>query len=437
MNFKRLLLQSIFWRGLYFFSLLLVNIFLSRYLQAAGTGNLYFITIIFSFMQVVLSLSFDAGIIYFASGQIIERNKLTGIIVSWSLISGIVMIALVYLFFVFESPYPDSLLKPCCIYAFCYVAGMSLMNYTTALFYTQDNFVLPNFLISLVNFLFIFFIPGKEKAPSAAEAEKIIYYFFAVFLVQGIVVFLSYLFKNRNTSSFGFPTRVETGAFFRYSITALAANVIFFLVYRIDYLFVNASPVCTAADLGNYIQVSKLGQMMLVVPQIVASVVFPRTASGVAREEMNKSIQIIARLFSQLYLTIFLFVAFFGKSFFILVFGESFNKMQAPMLLLIPGIFSISVLALLSAYFSGKGNVQVNVRGAILALIVMITGDFIFVPFYGIAAAAAISTISYTVNLAYSMMQFYKDYSISWIEFLRWKKADYNWLFSMLTKDKT
>ena len=63
-------------------------------------------------------------------------------------------------------------------------------------------------------------------------------------------------------------------------LTALAANVVFFLVYKVDYMFVNYSPVCTAADLGNYIQVSKLGQMMLIIPQIIASVVFPRTASG-------------------------------------------------------------------------------------------------------------------------------------------------------------
>jgi len=52
MNFKKLLAQSIIWRGFYFFSVLLVNVFLSRYLKAAGSGNLYFTTIIFSFTQV-------------------------------------------------------------------------------------------------------------------------------------------------------------------------------------------------------------------------------------------------------------------------------------------------------------------------------------------------------------------------------------------------
>lgn len=381
-------------------------------------------------MQVVLSLGIEAGIIYFASGQIIERNKLTAIIGAWSFISGVLMIGVMYLFFMFDKSLTDLLLKPYCIYAFCFVTGLSLMNYTTAFYYTQNNYIFPNLLISLVNFLFIFFIPGKERVHSATEVQRTIYLYFLVFFVQGFLLFLSFIIRSKNAGRLGLPDSSQLKKFFKYSITALAANVIFFLVYRIDYLFVKSSPVCTDADLGNYIQVSKLGQMLLVIPQIIASVVFPRTASGIDREQMNATIQVIARLFSQLYLVIFLIVAFFGKSFFILVFGESFNAMQFPMLILIPGIFSLSVLALLSAYFSGKGNIRVNLRGAMVALIIMITGDLFLVPHYGIVAAATISTLSYTVNLGYSMMQFYKDYSIRWIDFFRWKRTDYNWLLN-------
>src|ERR1044072_1777048 len=99
MNFKRLLAQSIIWRGFYFFSVLLVNVFLSRYLQAAGTGNIYFLSVIFSFMQTVLGLSFDAGFTYFASAQIIPRNKLISIAGLWSVAAGLIMALLVYIFF--------------------------------------------------------------------------------------------------------------------------------------------------------------------------------------------------------------------------------------------------------------------------------------------------------------------------------------------------
>ena len=175
--------------------------------------------------------------------------------------------------------------------------------------------------------------------------------------------------------------------------------------------------------------------MMLVVPQIIASVVFPQTATGVERMRINNAIIVMARLFSQIFLVAFIIVALFGNKIFTTVFGGTFNKMQLPMLLIIPGIFALSVLALLSAYFSGKGSLKVNLYGAILAVIVMIIGDYFFVLRYGIIAAAIVSTLSYCTNLFYSLLQFYKDYSISWVEFVKWKKSDYNFLFSLIKKN--
>lgn len=228
------------------------------------------------------------------------------------------------------------------------------------------------------------------------------------------------------------PNSKHLGSLFRYSLVAMIANVIFFLVYRIDYLFVHSSPVCTEADLGNYIQVSKLGQMLLIVPQIIASVIFPRTASGIERKELNNSIMIIARLFSQLYLFIFLVILFVGTQLFTGLFGHTFDRMKLPFLILIPGIFSLSVLSLLSAYFSGKDKLRVNLTGALLALIFVIAGDYLFVPTYGILAAAAVSTIGYTINVGYALFIFYKDYSINLIDFFGWRRSDYAWLKTLL-----
>ena len=432
MGLKKLLTQSIIWRSFYFFSVLLVNIFLSRYLQAAATGNLYFITVIFSFSQVVLSLGGESGVIYFASGNLIERNKLISLSAAWSVVAGIVMIGFVYLYFLFDASADKTLLLWYCAFGFLYVCGQLLTNYSVGIYYTREKYFLPNFLLAIVNIVFVFIIPGKTRHVSSLQVEQIMCYYFATFFAGGLLVYLSYIFQYKNEGAAGFPNRSYFIQLVRYSLTALGANVVFFLVYKIDYLFVNYSPVCTAADLGNYIQVSKIGQLMLLVPQIIASVVFPRTASGIDQKTLSNAIMTIARLLSQLFLVIFIMVALIGGKFFTAVFGASFNEMQIPMLILIPGIFCLSVLALLSAYFAGKGKIRINLYAAIIGLIVMVTGDLIFVPRYGIIAAAAVSTISYAANLGYTMWHYYKDYSIHWIEFFKWKKTDYNALLSML-----
>lgn len=433
MNFKRLLAESIIWRGLYFFSVLLVNVFLSRYLQAAGSGNLYFITIIFSFMQVLLGLGLDAGITYFASANIANRNKLVSMAALWSVAAGVVMAAFVYIFFLVDTSMPENLLATYCVYGLCFVLGQSLMTYLTSLYYTQENYFLPNLLLSLINFAFIIIVPPKDAATTLEETQRIILLYFFSFVLSGIVLLFSFFITNKSEGEISFPQKKDAKQILKYSLTALAANVIFFLVYRIDYLFVKASPVCTDADLGNYIQVSKLGQMMLIVPQIIASVVFPRTASGIERERLSNSIAVMARLFSQLFLVVFIGVALLGHYIFIYVFGNTFNKMQLPMLILIPGIFSLSVLTLLSSFFAGVGKLKINVNGALLALVVMMVGDFLFVPSFGIIAAAIVSTVSYTVNLGYSLYFFNKDHDIHIADFFRWRKEDYAWL-SLLVK---
>jgi len=310
------------------------------------------------------------------------------------------------------------------------------MGYITALYYTKENYILPNFLLSLINILFVFIIPPKDAPADASTAAHVITFYFFTFFTSGLVLLVSFVIYNRNEGAYGFPASQHLKKFLQYALTAFSANVIFFLVYRVDYLFVNSSPAATAADLGNYIQVAKLGQMLLIVPQIIASVVFPRTASGFDRQRLNNIIMVIARLFSQLFLLLFIAVLILGRIFFIKIFGETFNAMQIPMLIIIPGIFSLSVLVLLSAYFSGKGKVKVNVQGAILALIVMITGAWIFVTKYGIIAAAAVSTVSYTVNMGYALFVFYKDYQVNLVEFFKWRKEDYYWIKNLLVKEK-
>ena len=104
------------------------------------------------------------------------------------------------------------------------------------------------------------------------------------------------------------------------------------------------------------------------------------------------------------------------------------------MLLLLPGIFCVSVLVILASFFSGKGNVRVSVYAALLALAVVLVGDYFFVPVYGIIAAALVSTIGYSVNLGYYLFQFKKDYSLSLVHFFKWRRTDLDVLVKLMKK---
>jgi O-antigen/teichoic acid export membrane protein len=433
MNFKKLLAQSLVWRSLYFASVLLVNVFMSRFLKASGTGNLYYLSNTFSFVQIILSLSLESGITYYASSKTITVSRLLWLSVLWSLIvAGLVLAGSFY----YQYYMLHTALIPTaeyCFFACCYITGLLLITFCSVLFYVQGDFITSNIILVLLNIGFLFTVPLTNGSANNNSIHTVMQRYFFVFLLQGIALVVAVVIKNKSWKEISLPGLKQTRQVLGYSLIAHFGNIIFFLVYRIDYWFVHANPaVCSASDLGNYIQVSKMGQLLLVIPQIIASVIFPSSASGTGRAELSASVMVITRLLSRFFLVAMLVVALFGKPLFIFVFGETFNNMQLPFIIVTPGIFCLAVLALLAAYFSGKGILRVNVIGNVIALVVVILGDFLLVPKYGIIGAAAVSTAGYFVNMLYSLRRFYKDYAVSWIDFFKWQKQDYAWLLHLL-----
>lgn len=431
MTFEKLLQQSLVWRGFYFITVLLVNIFLSRFLHADGAGWIYYMTNFFSLILLVASLSMESGYTYFTSANTIAANKLAWFSLVWTSLLSIITALMVWIYFVKFKTISTEDFYNYLLYALTYIAGIVLMNFFSVLFYAQKNFIIPNAIMALTNLALCIFIYVNFNRSD--NYNTIVNAYFISILIQGILLALAFMFMNKSFSNIGFPTLIELKQLLQYSLVALAGNLFFYFVYRVDYWFVRYNTnTCTPVDLGNYIQASKLGQLLLVLPQIFASVIFPQTASGELRNNVNQSILILFRVFLVVFIAVIAVVAIIGNQLFPFVFGSSFNNITIPLLLLLPGIFGISVLVLLSAYFSGKGKVIINVKGAVLALIVVVVGDFIFIPKYGIYAAAIVSTVGYLVNLGYALWHFFNDYQLKYAILFKFNKEDFVWLKNML-----
>jgi len=273
--------------------------------------------------------------------------------------------------------------------------------------FARQNFFLSNFILFATNASLIFCLLLNRKSSFFHEHFIIIY--FGSFLIQGLAVAISYfIFKSQEFKT-GFLTKEDFLKFFRYSSLAFVANIIFFLVYRVDYWFVKK--FCSESDLGNYIQVSKLGQMFFVLPSIISSTIFPVIASG--KQEAKTTLKTIAiALFGIYFFLCLLFIAI-GKWMFPYLYGSSFEKMYEPFIFSVPGILSLSMLYPFTAYYSGKKRIDVNIKGSLLALVVIIAGDIIFIPNFGIAAAALISSFGYIVYQWYVMFIFSREHKIS------------------------
>ena len=424
MQFKKLIFQSIVWRGLYFITVLLLNILLSRYFKATGTGYIYYISNYFSFILLIASASLETGMAYYGSQGTIAFRKLAVFSLVWTaLVCAVIFITLGT---GFHEASPVISKSQFLFFSFTYISGILLTTYFSALFYARQDFLVPNLILSVTTLLLVALFPLSRWLGTHDFMDRhFLNCYFFTFLIQGVLLSIAFLYKNRDEAPFALPGGTELRRMFSYSLYALSGNVVFFLLYRIDYWFINNTcKVCAPGDLGNYIQVSKLGQMFFILPGIIASAVFPRTASG-GKAEVFSWLETLTKCILLFTGSICALLAVTGNFLFPFVFGPTFTNMYMPFILLTPGILALAVLHPLSAYYSGKNMLHVNLRGSLLTLLLIVAGDALFIPSYGIRAAALVSTVGYSLFYAYMLTTFKKEYGVPVSGFFYIRKADF------------
>ena len=429
MSFQQQIVQSLLWRGSYFASILLLNIFLSRYLGAAQTGWIFYVSTNFSFLLILAGLTIENAVNYYASSHEIQQDRLAWFALAWSGMVGILSFVFLWFLYPYLPAAPNTSKTMFVLFGISYVAGIQLTQFFTVLFYANKNFVVPNVVMTVLNLAFTTIIVIQHRV---AATHFITPLYFSLFVCTGVLLAIAF---RRSTKSWGkmvLPAKTQVKRLVRYALMALAANVIFFLVYRIDYWFVER--YCSGEALGNYIQVSKLGQMLLIFPTIISSVVFPHTAGGMARFEMKDNILRIGRFTTLLHVVLFVVVLLLGKWIFPLVFGATYNMMYLPFIVLLPGIWGLSNLFVLSAYFGGTNQVKTNIIGAAIGLVIILLGDIFFIKRYGILAAAVVSTAGYLANFGYAFYSIRKEHQVSITEYWKMNKEDFKWISTALQR---
>ncbi len=420
MSTGKILWQSMLWRGLYYVSAFVINILIARHFQASVSGAVYYISSIYAMVLLLTSLSFESGIVYFSARAEIPADRLFNFSIAWSFIIGVLTFFITCFFF--KEAYQGMAKSFIIISAVFFITGNLLTTYCSGLFYAANNFITPNIIIISGTFILIILIPfhGKSVLPVIND-QNYFYLYFGVFLLQGLCMAIAARIRYIRAFAFRMLSFAQLKMLFRYCALAFTGNIIFFLLYRVDYFFVER--YCTPMQLGNYIQVSKLVHMFFILPTILAGVVFPVTAGGL-KEDMDKLLTLLSRSIFLFYVLVCIFLASTGKWLFPLVFGNSFSEMYLPFLWLIPGILALSGIFTLTAYFAGKNRIKTNITGSVYALIVIIIADILFIPKYGIQAAAVISSAGYIVYQVYIIAVFKKEYHIAVADFFIFRPSD-------------
>lgn len=419
-----LLKQNLVWRVFYLVSAFLLNFCLARLAGAAISGTLFYFTNLFSFLVLLGSFSLESSFTYFASGNAIAKKQLASVSLIWVLAIG-------FLGFVFFSIYASQIKtgsNDFLIYGLLFVIGNVCGNFFQALFYADKNFATPNIVQGCMNIVLVLvlWIEKQNQLPVTIWIGT----FFIFSLLNGLILLIVFILKEKSFPLFSLPGYHLIQQIFRYASLAFAANIIFFLEYRVDYWFVQRN--CNANELGNYIQASKLSHMLLLLPQMLAAFVFPMVADGREAAGMKNIIEKLSRLLMQWYILLFSITLLIGKWVFPFLLGNSFTHIYQPFLYLIPGITCLSLLSLLSAYFGGKNKVSINIKGALIGCTVVLAGNIFTLTFYSIQMAAIVNSIGYGVNFLYAWNCYTKDETVQPGTFFRWSYRDWKWLQQIL-----
>jgi O-antigen/teichoic acid export membrane protein len=234
--------------------------------------------------------------------------------------------------------------------------------------------------------------------------------FFAGFLVTGLALFILYHYKYPPQLLFKKISESSLRKLFRYSGLAFITNIIAFFAYRIDYWILKSfSPqTITNAALGNYIQVTKLVQLFLFAPTIIATIVFPTSASNTDKE-FNRNLK--KSLGQLLLLNTFAcgIIIAAGKWLFVFLYGNSFSLMYMCFVYSIPAILAITIVRVLSSYFAGTDRIRYNLAGCLVALSIITLLNFLLIPLMGINGSALADSAGYISYMSLLLFFFSKE----------------------------
>jgi O-antigen/teichoic acid export membrane protein len=410
---KRALLDSFIWRGVYFITTLLLNVCIARIYEAPNSGWIYFISNNFYLVVLIGGVSLDSSMTYFSASNQIAANKLALISIVWPFVVAVFSIGCTI--FLVNGHYITSDYLFLLVAGASYTLGISLNNFFTSLFYAKENYSIPNIWMSVINAIVIVMIPFFAKGFMGLNREQFLYIYFLQFILQGVGLSVLYLVLYSPVKTLQFPQKHEYKMLFTFAIVALFANIAYYLINRVDYLFVEAW--CSAKSLGNYVQVSKMGQLFLIIPSIIASAVYPQAAKG-ENVNMVKHILQIITLFVPLYILIIIASYLFSGHIFVWLFGQTFDEMYVPFLVLLPGILFLSMHTIIAAYFGAKNKPSYNVFSTSAGLVVVLVGDVALIKKMGITGAALVSTLGYTTAFIVSLVLFMQKTAIRWRDIL-------------------
>jgi O-antigen/teichoic acid export membrane protein len=188
-----------------------------------------------------------------------------------------------------------------------------------------------------------------------------------------------------------------------YGSRIYVALLVSFLVIRLDLLLVNG--YLGATEAGLYSVAATLADGMFVLPMVVGLNLFTRVARSGEHQETAEVFRSVAVLYGLVCLA----TVPLAKPAIRLFFGDDFAGATDLYYWLLPGIFSLGMLTILSQHFAGRGFPAQAMAIWFAGLALNLAINLAFLPGRGAWVASLASSIAYSVLLVLHMWLFARE----------------------------
>jgi O-antigen/teichoic acid export membrane protein len=211
------------------------------------------------------------------------------------------------------------------------------------------------------------------------------------------------LLLSRRSRISGRPAGALVRSMLSYGFRVYVAILVSFLVIRLDLLLVNAYLGRTEA--GLYSIAATLADGMFVLPMVIGLNLFPRVARGDPTEASAEVFRSVAVLYGLFCLATVPIAGIAIRAFF----GGEFAGATSLYYWLLPGIYSLGLLTILSQHFAGRGFPPRAVAIWFVGLALNVALNLALLPGRGAWVAALTSSVTYTVLLVLHMWLFARE----------------------------
>jgi len=206
----------------------------------------------------------------------------------------------------------------------------------------------------------------------------------------------------------------------------MLANLLQYLNYRADILLIGF--FLSQTEVGWYYVSVMIAERLLFLTQATATVLLPAASSS---DIQRKKTPILSRLNFTVVFAGSVVIAATAYWLVPLLFSAVFSNSVLPLVVILPGIISLSVSKILSADLTSRGLPQYSIYVSLLNFCLNISFNIIFIPKMGIVGAALSSTLSYTASLLLQIYFYYRLTNTGLSELIFIRKGDFKKLKSI------